>query len=166
MHGHDRELAVLADENSGRRAIERVRWMDDGRRPLYRVTTVASVAEVRWWRIEPSAARGVKQPTTVVIRSPTPRLIASKCPAETGIPHPLAHGERGPTKARTEGPPAIAVSSARRPSAVRIKIGVTGRVIGSTRVLKRSVCCRGNRIDAAGDPMVEIIAGGKPANVH
>jgi len=57
MHGDDTELAVLANEYSRGRTIERVRWMN-GRKTLSRVTPVHSV--IRWRRIEPTATRGVK----------------------------------------------------------------------------------------------------------
>ena len=166
VHGHDSELAVLANENSCRCVIERARRMDDGRSAPDRVSSVTSIAVVRWRRIKPPATRGVKKPATIMVRSPTPRLVAGKSPAETGIHNPLAHGERRPSQACAEGPPAVAVASAGRPSAIRIKIGVAGSVIGSVRILKGRVRRRGNRINATGDPMVEIVVGGKAADTH
>lgn len=122
MHGDDTELAVLANEYSRRRTIERVRWMDDGRKTLSWVTPISSV--IRWRRIEPAATRGVKEPAAIVVRSPAPRLVAGKSPAEAGIPHPLAHGERRPAEACAEGPPSVAIASTRRPGAVGVEIGV------------------------------------------
>lgn len=46
MHGDDTEPAVLANEYSRGRTIERVRRMDDGRKTLSWVTPINSVK--RW----------------------------------------------------------------------------------------------------------------------
>src|SRR5580692_1762702 len=164
MHGDDSEPAVLANEYSRRRTIERVRRMDDGRKTLSGVTPSDSVK--RWRGIEPAAARGVKEPAAIVVRSPAPRLEAGKSPAETRIPDPLAHGERRPAEACAKGAPSVAIASTGRPRAVGVEIGVAWQIIGRARVLKSGVRCAGNRIDSAGDPVIEIIVGGQTADVH
>src|SRR5580704_7608422 len=117
MHGHHTKLAVLPDENSGRWPIKRARRMDDGWNTPNRVT---SISVISWGRIEPPAAGGVKEPTAIVVRSPTPGLEAGEGPAEAGVPQPIAHRERRPPEGCPEGTPAIAVASAGRPSAIRI----------------------------------------------
>lgn len=96
VHGHDAKLAVLANENSGRRSINRARRMHNRPNRLSRETSIASVtaiAIISGRRIKPAATRSVEEPAAVVIRSPAPRLVAGKSPAETRIPQPLAHGE-------------------------------------------------------------------------
>src|SRR5260370_41920732 len=98
--------------------------------------------------------------------TPPPSVEAGKSPAETGTPNPCTQGQRPPAEPGAERPPAISVPSTGRPSAVGVKIGVPRQVIRRAGVLQRSVRCTGNCVDAAGDPLIEIIVGGETAGVH
>src|ERR1700682_2603323 len=110
--------------------------MDDGRRHLSRVPSItavspiATVSVISWGRIKPAAARSVKEPASIVVRSPAPGLGAGKGPAEARVPHPLPHGEGRPAQARAEGAPAVAVAAAGRPGTVGGEVGGGRRIVG------------------------------------
>ena len=156
VHGDDAEFAVLANEDGCGCPIDGMRRVNDRREALSRVVLI-----IDGRRIEPATAGSVKEPAAIVIRSPAPGLEAGESPAESRIVNPLARGERRPAEAGTEGPPSVTVAATGRPSAVSVEIGEAWNVIARARVLHRGVVRGGDRINAAGDPMVEVIGGGK-----
>src|SRR6184192_3534377 len=101
-----------------------------------------------------------------MIRSPTPRLEARKCPAESRVPNPLPIGEGRPAIANAEGPPAKAVSSAIRPRTVGIEAAEAGRVVRRICVLHGGRSGGGNRVDLSGNPMIEFVLFRNAADAH
>lgn len=162
IHRHDAEYAVSANEDGSGGLIKWMGWMDGRARPRSRIAGVNAV--VRGRRIEPAATGRIKEPATIVIRSPAPGLEAGERQAETRIPQPLAHGERRPAETDAERAPTIAVAATGKPRTIGIKIGEARNVRAGVGVLQRGVRCGGNRIDAAGDPVIEFVARGEAAD--
>src|SRR5579859_537106 len=94
-----------------------------------------------------------------MIGSPTPGLKAGKGPAKAGIPNPLAHGERRPSQACAERPPTIPKPTAGKPGAIGVEIGVARKVVGRACVLQGSVGGSGDGVNAARNPVIELIVG-------
>jgi hypothetical protein len=89
MHRHDTGLAALANEDSRDGAIEGVRRMNALGKPPSRTDRVHRVSVENRRGIKPAAAGGIKEPSSIVIGSPAPRLIADPGPAKCRIHDPL-----------------------------------------------------------------------------
>src|SRR5689334_18819141 len=107
--------------------------------------------------VKPASAAGVKQPSTIMIGRPAPRVEAVPSPTERGIQNPLAIRKRRPAVANAEGPPAETVSPAIKPGPVGVQTPETRRVIGRTGVLHGGSIRGGNRVDLPGNPAIEFI---------
>src|SRR6266571_5335692 len=164
MHGHDTDIPVVADKHGGYRVIDHTRRMNDRRKPPSGNTRVKAVKQ--GWRIKPSAAPGVKEPATVMIGSPAPRLKTDPGPAESGIQDPLPIREGRPTEASSKRSPAVPISAAVKPGPIRIEAAEARRVGRRIGVLHRCRRRRGNRINAPGNPAVKFIQRGKAADAH
>src|SRR5260370_13804620 len=99
-------------------------------------------------------------------RSPTPRLIAHPGPAKRRIHKPLAVGEGGPTEACPKRPPAIAIGATGIKSAIGKEICEPRNVIRRTSVLQRRGGCGRDGIDAAQDPLIEVVLLSQPGDAQ
>src|SRR5437016_5445225 len=157
MHGHDTDLATLADEDTRHRMVDGARRMNSRRKPPYWTDWIPGVSIENRGRIEPAAARGIEQPSSIVIGRPPPRLKTNPGPAKRGIHDPLPVGEGRPAKARAERPPAISIGTTVGKGTIGIEISEPGRVVRRTRVLQRRACGVGNAIDTTGNPAIKVI---------
>src|SRR5438445_6789462 len=96
MHGHDTDLATLADEDTRHRMVDGARRMNSRRKPPYWTDWIPGVSIKNRGRIEPAAARGIEQPSSVVIRRPPPRLKLTQVQPNAGsmIHCPLVKGDQ------------------------------------------------------------------------
>src|SRR5260370_25250312 len=106
---------------------------------------------------KPSAAAGIKERASVMIRSPAPRLVAHPSPAEGRIPDPLPRREWRPAKAGAKRPPTVAVSAAGKPGTIVIQVGKSGSVVGRICGLQRRRCGGAYTCNPARDPAVKIV---------
>ena len=157
MHGHDTDLATLADEDTRHGMIDGARWMNSRRDTPYRTNRITRVSVENRGGIKPAAAGGIEKPSPIVVGRPTPGLKADPSPAKPGIHDPLSVGEGRPAKARAERPPAISVCTTVGKGAIGIEISEPGRVVRRTRILQSRACGAGNAIDATGNPAIKII---------
>src|SRR5439155_11330836 len=164
MHGHDTDLATLADEDTRHRMVDGARRMNSRRKPPYWPDWIPGVSIKNRGRIKPAAARGIEEPSSVVIGRPPPRLKTDPGPAKRGIHDPLPVGEGRPAKARAERPPAISVCTTVGKGAIGIEISEPGRVVRRTCVLQSRACGAGNAIDATGNPAIKVIFTWKAAD--
>ena len=111
VHGHDTGLAAIANENSRHRMIDGARRMNAARAPS-RTDKISRVSVEKRRGIKPAAAGGIEEPSSVMIGSPTPWLVADPSRAKAGIHNPLPISERRPAKPRAERPPAVSISAA------------------------------------------------------
>src|SRR5271168_1819022 len=162
MHRDDAQFAVLANEDGGRGAIKRTRGMHDWYEFLIRSTEELSI-QTR--RIEPAAAAGIEEPASVMIWRPAPGGGANESPAKGGIQDPLSGSERRPGIGRAERPPAVTVTTARRPTTISVKIGESWRIAVGAGVRKDRVPGGVGTIDAAGNPLIEDVVCGNTAEV-
>src|SRR5690348_4661634 len=146
--------------------IDRSRRMNSRRESPDGNTGAGIEAVTNRRRVKPASAAGVKQPSTVMIGRPAPRVEAIPSPAESGIQNPLTVRKRRPAVANAERPPAEAVSAAVGPGTVRVKASETRRVVGRTGVLHGGRIRGGNRVDLSGDPAVEFILSRNAADAH
>src|SRR5260370_27308178 len=106
---------------------------------------------------KPSAAAGIKERASVMIRSPAPRLVAHPSPAEGRIPDPLPRREWRPAKAGAKRPPTVAVSAAGKPGTIVIQVGKSGSVVGRICVLQRRRCGGAYTFKSARDPAGQVV---------
>jgi len=76
MHGYDPGFAAIANKDSGHRMIDRVRRMNALGESPHWPDRISGVSIKNRRRIKPSAAGSIEEPSTIVIRSIAPRLIA------------------------------------------------------------------------------------------
>src|SRR5258708_28082910 len=157
MPRHDTAPAALANEDSRDGSIDGLRRVTAPGAPPSRTDRVHRVSGETGWRIKPAAAGGIKEPSSIVIGSPAPRLIADPGPAKCRIHDPLPIREWRPAKPHTEGSPTVSISSTRGKGAIAIQIGESRNVIRRTRVLQRRGGGGGDAVDAAGDPAIEVV---------
>src|SRR5947207_12898195 len=122
MHRHDAALAALANEHARHRTIDGTRGMNATREPLSRYAGVSVSVENRRG-IKPAAARGIEEPSSIVIGSPAPRLRASPGPAELRIHDPLPTREWRPAEPHTKRSPTVSVYPAVSEGPIGIQIG-------------------------------------------
>src|SRR5258708_27063001 len=166
MPRHDTAPAALANEDSRDGSIDGLRRMNAPGEPPSRTDRVHRVSVENRRRIKPDAAGGIKEPSSIVIGSPAPRLIADPGPAKCRIHDPLPIREWRPAKPHTEGSPPVSISSTRGKGAIAIQIGESRNVIRRTRVLQRRGGGGGDAVDAAGDPVIEVVFIRKAADAH
>src|SRR5204862_441765 len=106
------------------------------------------------------------QPSSIVIGSPAPRVIADPSPPKSGIHEPLSIREWGPAEAHAKRPPTVPVGPAGGKGAIGIQIGESRGVIRRTRVLQRRGRGGGDAVDAARDPAIEVISIRKAGDIH
>src|SRR6202521_1116603 len=149
MHGHDAALAALTNEDSRHRTIDGTRGMNAPGEPLSRADWITWVSIENWRGIKPAATGGIEEPSSIVIGSPAPRLIAHPSPAKSGIHEPLSIREGGPAEAHAKRPPTVSIGPAGGEGAIGIQIGESRGVIRRTCVLQRRGRCGGDAVDAA-----------------
>src|ERR1700739_4320927 len=98
MDGNDTDFAALVNEDGGDRMKNRTGRMNGARKAPAADTYAISRKAIR--------VRRRKDPPTVMIWSIPPRLVAEPAVAKSGIPNPLATGERRPSEPGAEGAPA------------------------------------------------------------
>src|SRR5258708_35378241 len=98
---------------------------------------VPGVAVENRRRIKPAATRGIEKPSSIVIGSPAPRLVADPSPAKRGILDPLPIRERGPAQPHAEWPPTVSICPAGGKGAIGIQIGEHPNVDNGTCVMQR-----------------------------
>jgi hypothetical protein len=69
--------------------IDDARWINAAREVPSRNTSISWVPVKNGRGIKPAAAGGIEEPTSIVIRSPAPRLIADPGVAKRGVHDPL-----------------------------------------------------------------------------
>src|SRR2546426_1797516 len=164
MHGHDTALAALANEDSRHWMIDGARGMNATGETPSRDNSIPRVSVENRRGVKPAAAGRIEEPSSIVIRSPAPRLKANPGVAERGIHGPLAIRERRPTEAHTERSPTKSIGPAVGKGAIGIEIGESRSVIGRTSVLQRCSCGGGKNFDAAGDPAGGVVFLGEAAD--
>src|SRR5258708_23911148 len=116
--------------------------------------------------IKPAPARGIEEPSSVMIGSPAPRLIARPGPAKPRIHDPLPIREWRPAKSHAKRSPTVSICPTRGKGAIGVKVGKAGSVVGRTCVLQRRCGGGGDAVDAARDPAIEVIFLGKAADAQ
>src|SRR5207248_11311512 len=93
MHGHDTDLATLADEDTRHRMVDGARRMNPRWDPPYRTNWIPRVSVENRGGIKPAAAGGIEKPSPIPLGRPTPGLKADPSPAKPGIHDPLSVAE-------------------------------------------------------------------------
>src|SRR5258708_13800368 len=114
MHRNETALAALAKEDSRDGLIDGSRRMNAPGEPPSRTDRVHRVSVENRRGIKPAAAGGIKEPSSIVIGSPAPRLITDPGPAECRIHDALPIREGGPDKAHTAGTRTVSLNPPRR----------------------------------------------------
>jgi len=164
VHRHDAALHALSNENSRHRMIDDARWINATREVPSRNTSISWVSVKNGRGIKPAAAGGIEEPSSIVIRSPAPRLIADPGVAKRGIHDPLPIGERRPPETDAKWSPTKSIGTAVGKGAIGIEIGESRSVIRRTGVLEGCGRGGGDTFDAAGNPAVEVVFFWKPAD--